>query len=101
MNAQVQELQKQTIKANQILIVGRVEDVRRWESGDGCTVTVISPAPDEYSQPNTYEIQTTGRAQVRKGDDFKQLCTLSGWMKKGRDPGQKFNNLRLRAVEAF
>jgi len=86
----------QSIKPMQVMVVGKVIEVRRWESNEGYTVRVVIPAADEYSSPDTVDVQCS-RTSARKDDDYRQLCRISGWMKKGANGS--FNNLRLRAVE--
>lgn len=100
MSAQPQEITRPQIVKNQVLIVGRVREVRRTDNG--VYTTVVLPAPDEYSQPQIVEIASTallGRPQ----EDVQVKCAVGGYGKKfkrkdGSDGLQVQN--QFRAVEA-
>ncbi len=86
------------VEANQVLVQGRVEDVREWESGDtsGYVTTVKLPAADQYSSAATVEVSS--RRKIGKGgEEIRILCNLGGFRK--RVNGKDFVNMRLVAVE--
>ena len=64
---------------NQVLVVGRIDAVRRHEK---TTYTrVITPAPDPYSRPQTVEIRSKQRLG-QPGDEVTQLGLLGGYARK-------------------
>jgi hypothetical protein len=79
MSAQPQEITRPQIAKNQVLIVGRVKEVRRT---DNATYTsVVLPAPDEYSQPQIVEVASTGMIG-RPMEDVQIKCAIGGYGKK-------------------
>jgi hypothetical protein len=71
---------KQGFKANQSMIMGRVDRLGSFESnGKRIHETLIAiPAPDPYSMPGKVVVQSTNRCgQV--GDDVKLLVEVSGF----------------------
>lgn len=69
------------VKPMQVLVQGRVESVRRYESSSYTLVKI--PAPDEYSNPSTVEIRSKQRfAEI--GESIKVICVLSGYAKRPR-----------------
>lgn len=69
------------VKPMHVLVQGRVEAVRRYQSSNYTLVKI--PAPDEYSNPSTVEVRSSQRfAEV--GEGVKVLCVLSGYAKKPR-----------------
>lgn len=63
----------------QVLVVGRIDAVRRHEK---TTYTrVITPAPDPYSRPQTVEIRSKQRLG-QPGDQVTQLGLLGGYARK-------------------
>lgn len=69
----------QTIKPMQVMVLGRVENVRLH---DGTRYTrVITPAPDPYSRPQTVEIRSK-QPLGPKGEEVKVLAVLGGFTRK-------------------
>jgi hypothetical protein len=68
-----------TAKPMQVLVVGRIEAVRRHEKMNYTMVRI--PAPDEYSMPSTVEIRSSTRFGD-PGDQCRQLCTLTGFAER-------------------
>ena len=99
MSAVPQEIPRQSLTKNQVLVVGRCIDVRKT---DNATFTSVAlPAPDEYTQPQNVEIHSTGLI-ARKGEDVQQKCELAGYRKKfnRKDGTIGFQNTNiLRALE--
>jgi hypothetical protein len=94
---------QQQVSVNHVVVAGRVERFRDWESDSGTSgyVTIVKlPAPDEYSSAQTVEVSSRKKLG-KQGDEIKQLCRLGGFLKKGRgDNGPyEFVNMRLVAVE--
>lgn len=99
MSAQPQEINHPSISKNQILIAGRVKEVRRVDSGT--FTSVVLPAPDEFSMPQTVEIMSTGMIG-RPNEDIQIKCTIGGYSKKfKRKDGTDGHNITnvLRVVE--
>ena len=63
----------------QVLVVGRIDAVRRHEKTTYTRVT--TPAPDPYSRPQTVEIRSKQRLG-QPGDEVAQLATLGGYARK-------------------
>ena len=63
----------------QVLVVGRIDAVRRHEKTTYTRVT--TPAPDLYSRPQTVEIRSKQRLG-QPGDEVAQLATLGGYARK-------------------
>jgi hypothetical protein len=62
-----------------MLILGKVEAVRRYESKS--YTRVICPAPDLYSKPSVVEIRSSGRIGARD-EEVKVVGRLSGYTRK-------------------
>lgn len=63
----------------QVLVLGRIEAVRRH---DKTTYTrVITPAPDPYSRPQTVEFRSKNRLGS-PGEEIDQLGILGGYARK-------------------
>lgn len=63
----------------QVLVVGRIDAVRRHEKTTYTRVT--TPAPDPYSRPQTVEVRSKQRFG-QPGDEVAQLATLGGYARK-------------------
>lgn len=63
----------------QVLVVGRIDAVRRHEKTTYTRVT--TPAPDPYSRPQTVEIRSKQRLG-QPGEQVTQLCLLGGYARK-------------------
>ena len=62
---------------NLLLVNGKVTDVQKTK-GNNYIHTVIIPAPDEYSHPQTIPVWATEKlADV--GTELKHKCTVSGF----------------------
>jgi hypothetical protein len=67
------------LPAMQVLIVARVEKLRRHE---GKTYTrVLVPAPDAFSRPTPLEIRSKQRLG-EPGEDVRVVCTVGGYSRK-------------------
>lgn len=63
----------------QVLIVGRIESMRRYEKN---TFTrVLSPAPDPYSRPQTIDIRSKQRIG-QPGEEISVVGKLGGYPRK-------------------
>lgn len=71
---------KQGFKANQSMIMGRIDRLGSFESnGKRIHETLIAiPAPDPYSMPGKVVVQSTNRCGA-VGDDVKLLVEVSGF----------------------
>lgn len=106
MNAPVTAAPAQKIGANQCLIAGRIESLRRHEQTR--YTTIVTPAPDPYSRPQT--VQVRSRAGLgQRGDDVQVLCKVGGYTRKpfrvvDKDTGEATMvtpvDLTLDAIEA-
>ncbi|ALF90439.1 MULTISPECIES: hypothetical protein [Ralstonia solanacearum species complex] len=71
--------QPASIKAMQVLVRGRIEQMRAHE---GTRYTrIMTPAPDAYSRPQIVEVR--GRQKLgERGDEVTVLCSLGGYQRK-------------------
>jgi len=60
---------------------GRVERMRRYEGT--VYTTILTPAKDEYSRPNSIEIRSKGQVGA-VGDDVNVFCLLGGFSERPR-----------------
>ena len=67
------------IKPMQVLVFGKVENVRSYEKS--IYTTVICPAQDQYSSPSVVQIKSAKRIGQRD-DEIRQLCKLGGYRRK-------------------
>jgi hypothetical protein len=94
-----------SIKVNHTYLAGRIATVRKWEST--FFHTVILPAPDEFSHPQTVEISASSRLGD-KDDDIRVMCRCGGsrneFMSKDKETGELRKvvsaNNKFFAVEA-
>lgn len=99
----VPETTKPAMKANQAVIVGRIDSVRQFEVQGKRTfeTRVVQPAPDEFSSPTSVGILSLNKIGVA-GDDVKVLVAVAGfkdsYKSKEGDSIQTARNT-LRAVE--
>lgn len=63
----------------QVLVVGRVDAVRRHDKT--IYTRIITPSPDPYSRPQTVEIRSKQRLG-QPGDQVTQLGLLGGYARK-------------------
>jgi hypothetical protein len=80
MSAQPNVINAPIPKALQVLIAGRVSATRSLEKGTRVT-TIVTPAADEYSHPQTVEVFSKHQLGV-KGDDVRQLCAVRGYLRR-------------------
>ena len=94
---------KPAMKANQAVIVGRIDTVRQFEMQGKRTfeTRVIQPAEDSFTSPTAVGIQSFNKLGS-SGDDVKVLVSVQGfrdsYKDKGGDTVQTARNT-LRAVE--
>lgn len=69
----------QKIGVNQCLIVGRIQSTRRHESTRYTTIVV--PAPDPYSRPQTVQVRSKS-ALGQRDEDVQVLCKVGGYTRK-------------------
>lgn len=102
MNSAVQAVAPAMIKPNQILVMGRIDGVREWEAQDsgGYVTKVRLPAASEYDSAAVVEVSSR-RKLGKEGEEIKMLCTLGGWIKRGKGEKGAYEivNMRLTAVE--
>jgi hypothetical protein len=65
-----------TLKMNQIMIVGRIQHVSRFEGT--FDHIIITPAPDAYSKPSVCRVSSSHKLGD-VGEDLKCLCAYNGW----------------------
>ncbi len=79
MNASATPASAHKIGANQCLIAGRIESLRRHEQTR--YTTIVTPAPDPYSRPQTVQVRSRA-ALGQRGDDVQVLCKVGGYTRK-------------------
>lgn len=91
-----------SIKANEVLVSGRIDDVRDWESGDsaGYVTRLRLPAADEYSSAATIEVSSR-RKLGKAGEEIRVHCRLGGFLKRGKGQNGSYElvNMRLTVIE--
>lgn len=79
MSTPVPTATQSVMKPMQVLVFGKIENVRSYEKH--IYTTVICPAPDAYSSPSVVQIRSKGRIGQRE-DEIKQLCKVGGFRRK-------------------
>lgn len=69
-------VQNQSLKPNQMVVVGRLDRVSKYENRFEHVVTC--PAPDEFSKPSVIRVQADSRLGD-VGELLKVLCVFVGW----------------------
>ncbi|MDO4795304.1 MAG: single-stranded DNA-binding protein [Brachymonas sp.] len=67
------------IKPMQVMVFGKVENVRSYDKS--IYTTVICPATDQYSSPSVVVIKSSRRLGQRD-EEIRQLCKLGGYRRK-------------------
>lgn len=100
MSAVPQQLPSQSLKPGQALIVGRVSELRRTDTGTVLTI-IQTPSPDSFSHPGVHEV--SGKRLIGKpGEDVRVVVQLSGFRRTYTDKhGERVATVdnRLTAVE--
>ena len=65
-----------SLKQNQMMVVGRLDRVSKYEQRFEHVVT--TPAPDEFSKPSVVRVQAASRLGD-VGEMLKVLCVFNGW----------------------
>lgn len=94
MNAEVKTLKSsaQAVKPNQILVVGRIKTVQRYENR--LDHVVATPAPDPYSKPSLFRVNAPVKLGA-PGDDIEVLCTFNGFPNDYKNKaGETVNDVR-------
>lgn len=73
---EVTQTKQQPLTANQVVIRGRIGDVKRTENA--CYTDVTLPAPDQFSSPQHVRI-VSSRLLGKPGEDLTQRCAVKGY----------------------
>ncbi|WP_454742789.1 hypothetical protein [Cupriavidus necator] len=68
------------VGANQVLLIGRVEEVTALDNG-GFDTAIAMPAPDEYSSPSFVHVYSDKRIG-QKGETVQQLVDVRGFRQR-------------------
>lgn len=87
MNEAVRSLpaQNQSLKPNQMMVIGRLDRVTKFESKFDHIVTCA--APDEFSKPSVLRLSATTRL-ADPGEMIKCLAVFNGWPNNYEMKGQ-------------
>jgi hypothetical protein len=97
------EVQKQALKPNQAVIIGRIDNVRTFDVQGKRTfeTRVIQPAPDQFTSPSAVALMSHNKLG-NAGDDVNVLVSVAGFRDNYKDKeGVSVQTARntLRVVE--